>query len=175
MNGRWRDPLVGQNVLLGVLAALHLAALAVLVLTEYALEQRLAFLLSWILLNCFWLVLLRRPSVAAAMSLAIIVVGICEQIRRAVTFGIDVIAWFPRELWNASFDDTEEKIMAFLRDRGSAYPTLVDEKGKTAIAYGVGGVPETFFLARNGKVVKHVPGPVDTAVLNENIQLALRA
>src|SRR5438105_10409031 len=48
------------------------------------------------------------------------------------------------------FQDEESKITSFLRERGWAYPTLVDERGKTAIAYGVGGVPETFFLDKNG-------------------------
>src|SRR5204863_7881700 len=33
-----------------------------------------AFLLSWGLLNCFWLALLRRPAIAAALSLAMVVV-----------------------------------------------------------------------------------------------------
>ena len=32
------------------------------------------FLLTWGLLNCFWLVLLRRPAAAAALSLAVVVV-----------------------------------------------------------------------------------------------------
>ena len=48
------------------------------------------------------------------------------------------------------FQDSEEKIQTFLTQRGSAYPTLIDEKGKTAIAYGVGGIPETYFLDKNG-------------------------
>src|SRR6266568_2959853 len=34
------------------------------------------------------------------------------------------------------FQDREDKITDFLRQRGWAYPTLVDQNGKTAIAYG---------------------------------------
>jgi hypothetical protein len=55
-------------------AALHLAALAIMAATETDLVAALAFLLTWGILNFFWLVLLRRPAVAAALSLAMIVV-----------------------------------------------------------------------------------------------------
>src|ERR1700694_4723773 len=56
------------------LAALHLAALAVMAASEFELVPRLAFILTWSLLNFFWLALLRRPVLSAALSLAIIVV-----------------------------------------------------------------------------------------------------
>src|ERR1700704_4653316 len=53
---------------------LHLTALAVMAFTETDLVAALAFLLTWGLLNFFWLGLLRRPAVAGALSLAMIVV-----------------------------------------------------------------------------------------------------
>jgi phosphoglycerol transferase MdoB-like AlkP superfamily enzyme len=52
------------------LVALHLAALAILIGTEARLVPQLSFLLGWGFFNFCWLVLLRRPGVAAAMSLA---------------------------------------------------------------------------------------------------------
>jgi hypothetical protein len=58
----------------GVLIALHLAALTILLATESTLVSRTAFLLSWCLLNFAFLVLLRRPAVAAALSLALLAV-----------------------------------------------------------------------------------------------------
>jgi cytochrome c biogenesis protein CcmG, thiol:disulfide interchange protein DsbE len=72
------------------------------------------------------------------------------------------------------FQDSEEKIMGFLNQRGSSYPTVVDDKGKTAIAYGVGGVPETFFLDANGVIRAKYSGPMSSDVLRENLQKALR-
>ena len=72
------------------------------------------------------------------------------------------------------FNDTEDKIQAFLSERGSAYPTLLDQQGKIAIAYGVGGVPETYFVNREGPIVAKYSGPISTDELQANIQKALQ-
>jgi cytochrome c biogenesis protein CcmG/thiol:disulfide interchange protein DsbE len=72
------------------------------------------------------------------------------------------------------FNDTEEKINGFLAARGSAYPTLLDANGKTAIAYGVGGVPETYFINAAGTIVAKFEGPMNTEILQENLAKALR-
>jgi cytochrome c biogenesis protein CcmG/thiol:disulfide interchange protein DsbE len=72
------------------------------------------------------------------------------------------------------FQDKESNIEDFLRQRGWAYPTLVDVAGKTAIAYGVGGVPETFFLDANGKIVDKYAGPLSSDLLEEKIRKAMR-
>lgn len=71
------------------------------------------------------------------------------------------------------FNDDEAKINAFLRQRGSSFPTLLDEQGKTAIEYGVGGVPETFFINRKGVIVAKYVGPMTADVLQANVAKAL--
>lgn len=68
------------------------------------------------------------------------------------------------------FQDTDEKILSFLQQRGSSYPTVVDDKGKTAIAYGVGGVPETFFLDANGVIVSKFSGPISQMEMQEELR-----
>ncbi len=57
-----------------VVAAIHLAALALLVWSEHDSVAVAAFILTWGSLNFFWLAVLRRPAISAALSLAIIVV-----------------------------------------------------------------------------------------------------
>ena len=59
---------------LTVIAALHLAALGLLLWSEVGIVPKLVFGLAWGLLNFFWLVVLRRPAVSAALSLVTIVV-----------------------------------------------------------------------------------------------------
>lgn len=72
------------------------------------------------------------------------------------------------------FQDTEEKILGFLRERGSSYPTVVDNKGKTAIAYGIGGVPETFFLNASGVIVAKYSGAMSEGDLQEELRKVVR-
>jgi phosphoglycerol transferase MdoB-like AlkP superfamily enzyme len=54
-------------------AVFHIAALIVMAATEADRVASVAFLLSWALLNFFWLALVRRPIVAALLSLELIV------------------------------------------------------------------------------------------------------
>ena len=72
------------------------------------------------------------------------------------------------------FQDEESKILGFLQQRGSGYPTVVDDKGKTAIAYGVGGVPETFFLDANGVIGAKHAGPMSADILQANLRKVIR-
>src|SRR6266568_1513174 len=64
----WRDALR-----VALVAIFHIAALVIMLATEFAPEQKSAFILSWGVLNFFWLTLLCRPGVAGALSLAIVV------------------------------------------------------------------------------------------------------
>lgn len=50
---------------------------------------------------------------------------------------------------------------------GQSYPTLLDPGSLTAINYGLYGVPETFIIDQNGKVVHKQIGPITTALLSQ--------
>ena len=65
------------------------------------------------------------------------------------------------------YDDEEERVRAFLSQVGAAYPSLLDVNGRTAIAYGVYGVPETYFIDAQGKVVHKYTRPLDEARMAE--------
>ncbi len=55
-------------------AAPHLAAIGLMLQTESDFGSRVGFLLSWGLLNFFWIALLRRPALSGALSLTLVVV-----------------------------------------------------------------------------------------------------
>lgn len=63
-----------RRIGIALLAALHLAGVATLFATEYGWFGIAMSLAAWVLANALWLVLLRRPSVAAALSLASVAV-----------------------------------------------------------------------------------------------------
>jgi cytochrome c biogenesis protein CcmG/thiol:disulfide interchange protein DsbE len=65
-------------------------------------------------------------------------------------------------------------IRRFVERYGLTYPQVVDKKKGTVAAYGLTGYPETFFVARDGKVVAHAAGQVRKADLRDGIRLALR-
>src|SRR5262245_66350360 len=57
-----------------LITALHLAALGLMLWSEVAVLQKVVFCLTWGLLNFFWLAVLRRPAVSAALSRLVIVI-----------------------------------------------------------------------------------------------------
>jgi cytochrome c biogenesis protein CcmG/thiol:disulfide interchange protein DsbE len=63
------------------------------------------------------------------------------------------------------YEDTEENVLRFARDQGASYPSLVDADGRAAIAFGIFGVPETYFLDANGTIVSKYIGPLDAQTL----------
>ena len=63
-----------DRTVLCIVAGLHLVALAIMAETEADVLDKAAFLLVWAVLNFFWLALVRRPAVAALISLELVVV-----------------------------------------------------------------------------------------------------
>jgi cytochrome c biogenesis protein CcmG/thiol:disulfide interchange protein DsbE len=69
--------------------------------------------------------------------------------------------------------DTTEAGLKFVRDLGLSFPNGRDVTGKVAIDYGVYGVPETFFIDRQGRIrAKHV-GAVSDVVFREHVERLL--
>ncbi|MEO8217688.1 MAG: redoxin domain-containing protein [Acidobacteriota bacterium] len=70
------------------------------------------------------------------------------------------------------FDDQERTIQDFLARNGTGYPHLLDAGGRTAIAYGIYGVPESFFLDRRGVIVAKHEGPMTEDVFGAGLKKA---
>jgi cytochrome c biogenesis protein CcmG/thiol:disulfide interchange protein DsbE len=68
-----------------------------------------------------------------------------------------------------AFQDRMEDSTAFARELSIDYPLLRDPDSRTALAYGVYGIPETFFVGPSGRVAhKHI-GAVPYEVLSGQI------
>ncbi len=59
-----------------------------------------------------------------------------------------------------AYQSREDDVIAFLDDLGRGYPVGMDERSRAAIGFGVRGVPETYFVDRNGTVVAKISGPI---------------
>ncbi len=49
---------------------------------------------------------------------------------------------------------------------GGSWPNVIDPGSRVAIEYGVYGVPETFFIGRDGVIAYKQIGPVDRRILD---------
>lgn len=72
-------------------------------------------------------------------------------------------------LVGVAFEDTASSSLAFAQSLGMDWPIVSDAKSRTALAYGVYGVPETFFIAPDGVVASRWVGPVPYAHLTDEI------
>ncbi len=63
------------------------------------------------------------------------------------------------------YQDQPDLIRQFIAERGSWGPALIDPGSEVAIAYGVYGAPETFFLDSEGTIVEKSTGLVTPQVL----------
>ena len=71
------------------------------------------------------------------------------------------------------YQDSRENVDAFLKESPPKYAMLFDENGRAAVDYGLAGVPETYFITKDGKIrYKHV-GPLDPSRLTQEIRALL--
>lgn len=68
------------------------------------------------------------------------------------------------------YEDSPKNAESFLAEYGKAAPVLIDETLRTAIDYGVSGVPETFFIKRDGTIAYKHAGMLTSEVLFENMR-----
>lgn len=70
------------------------------------------------------------------------------------------------EVVGVVYQDTKQNAIRWMEQRGGDWPNGLDVGSRTSISYGVRGVPETFFVARDGRVVYRQIGPLSPEVLS---------
>jgi cytochrome c biogenesis protein CcmG/thiol:disulfide interchange protein DsbE len=85
-------------------------------------------------------------------------------------------SWYTRQhghvvLVGLDENDTAASALAFARAKGVSYPIGVDPNLGAANAYGVTGLPQTFFLNAQHRIVDHVLGAVTPADLAKGLRL----
>jgi cytochrome c biogenesis protein CcmG/thiol:disulfide interchange protein DsbE len=73
-----------------------------------------------------------------------------------------------------NIQDSEEAATAFIREFGLSFPNGRDAAAKIAIDYGVYGIPETFFIDRQGRITAKVIGPLGPETLVARARDALQ-
>ncbi|MDE3113077.1 MAG: redoxin domain-containing protein [Chloroflexota bacterium] len=70
-----------------------------------------------------------------------------------------------------AYQDTPEAAKAFHEQMGQTWPIAADDNGRTAISFGVFGVPETYFIGPDGVIAGRHIGPIDEQTLDNGIEV----
>lgn len=77
-------------------------------------------------------------------------------------------------IFGVNYKDDPRKAGRFLDDLGDPFEGVgADREGRMALDWGVYGIPETFVIDGNGKVLLRFAGPVTDAILERLIRPAL--
>ena len=69
-----------------------------------------------------------------------------------------------------NIQDREDSAREFIRRFGQTFPNGIDQSGRVSIDFGVYGVPETFVIDREGRIVAKYNGAVAEQWLREQIR-----
>ena len=72
-----------------------------------------------------------------------------------------------------NIQDNEERAREFLREFGITYPNGMDHGSKIAVDYGVWGLPETFFIGRDGRITYKHTGAIESDTITAKLDEAL--
>lgn len=74
-------------------------------------------------------------------------------------------------VYGVVYQDTPENALRWIHQMGGqVYPAVLDPASRTAIDYGLYGVPETFFIGPDGRVVRKHVGPVDDRLIDQVVE-----
>ncbi len=71
------------------------------------------------------------------------------------------------------YQDTPENARRWMQRMGGGWPSVIDASSRIAIDYGVYGVPETYFIDKNGRVAFKQIGPVSWMLLRQKVDSLL--
>jgi cytochrome c biogenesis protein CcmG, thiol:disulfide interchange protein DsbE len=71
--------------------------------------------------------------------------------------------------------DVDADALAFIQKFNVTYPNGAGNAGPTSVAYGMRGVPESYFVARDGRIVRKWNGALSTAALERYLNEVQRA
>ena len=85
-------------------------------------------------------------------------------------------SWYKRQhghvvLLGLDENDTTANALKFAQAKGVSYPIGFDPQVQVALAYNVDGLPQTFFLNAQHRIVDHVLGAVTAAELAKGVAL----
>ncbi len=76
-------------------------------------------------------------------------------------------------IYGINYKDKPDAALGLLAELGNPYAKIGADSGRMALNWGVYGVPETYVIDGNGKVVLRWAGPITETVLEQSIRPAM--
>ncbi|MBN1920570.1 MAG: TlpA family protein disulfide reductase [Anaerolineae bacterium] len=68
-----------------------------------------------------------------------------------------------------NYQEDSNSVASFVADAELSFPVLLDTAGKTATAYGVVGLPASYFVGCRGELLGFWPGAVSASLLEQHL------
>lgn len=79
-------------------------------------------------------------------------------------------------IYGVNYKDEPSNALKFLDELGSPYAAMgADRQGRMALNWGVYGVPETYIIDGEGKIVLRFAGPITQRVMDSTIRPAIES
>ena len=93
---------------------------------------------------------------------------------RAEHASLELLASEGVPIYGINYKDDPDKALAFLAELGDPYAGVAaDVNGRTALDWGLYGVPETYVIDSDGKVLLRFAGPITASILESTIRPAI--
>ncbi|MBM4194465.1 MAG: redoxin domain-containing protein [Gemmatimonadetes bacterium] len=100
----------------------------------------------------------------------------CRDEHRDLSAAAMAYAGQPVQFVGVLYNDIESAGSDWIREMGGqVYPSVTDPGARTAIAFGLYGVPETFVIDQSGRVAYKHTGPIPEALIRRKVDSLLIA
>lgn len=76
-------------------------------------------------------------------------------------------------IYGVNYKDDPAKALGFLEELGNPYAAIGADGGRMALDWGVYGVPETYVIDGEGRIILRFAGPISAAELERSIRPAI--
>ena len=76
-------------------------------------------------------------------------------------------------IYGVNYKDRAEAALGFMAELGNPYAAIGQDAGRMALDWGVYGVPETYVINGEGRIILRFAGPISAAELERSIRPAM--
>lgn len=117
---------------------------------------------------------LNSAAIAGKLSLVNVFASWCVPCRQEHPFLTELAKDPDITLVGINYKDKPENALRFLGELGNPFAAIgIDPNGKAAIDWGVYGIPETFLVSEDGKILFKKIGPIDETSMRQQMLPAI--